>query len=139
MPKNVHNTGISEKRAKERLRFATHRFRVFIWNEKKGGELYNGFSFASEFSPGGAGIYLDHNVTPGSQVKIAFEAEDAPAYRGQVVWCNRYSYEQKFLGHEALSYRLGVKLQFSTEAERQRYLQYLEDVKNQVLLLKLAA
>jgi hypothetical protein len=94
-----------------------------------------GFCFLSEFSPSGAGLFLDSEIPPASFVRLAFESIDGPTYRATVVWANRFSLRQQFFGHESLSYRIGVRFQFVSEAERQRYIQYLDELKGRALLL----
>jgi hypothetical protein len=94
-----------------------------------------GFCFLSEFSPSGAGLFLEKELATASFVRLAFESENGPTYRASVVWANRFALRQQFVGHEALSYRIGVRFQFVSEAERQRYLKYLEEIKGRALLI----
>jgi hypothetical protein len=94
-----------------------------------------GFCFLSEFSPSGAGLFLEKELTPASFVRVAFESVEGPTYRASVIWANRFALRQQFVGHEALSYRVGVRFQFVSEAERQRYLKYLDELKGRSLLI----
>lgn len=135
----VHIPNRNEKRASQRLKLATSRLRTFIWNEKKSMEAMKGFSFISEVSPAGVGLYVDHAMAVGTNVRIAFEAQDATSFKGQVMWCGRFSLGQKFIGKEALTHRLGIKILFSSEAERQRFLAYTNELKDRVLYLERAA
>jgi hypothetical protein len=139
MAATIHHFGRNEKQSRERLKLATARLRIYLWNEKREEERLEGFSFAVEFSHSGTGLYLSQKINPGTQVRLAFEDPNGTAYRGNVVWCNRYSLGQKFIGREALEYRLGIKLQFGSEAERQRYLKYTEEVKARILQIRNAA
>lgn len=131
----IHHPRRKEKRGERRLRLATFRVRAFVWETVADEEPHSGFCFLSEFSPSGAGLYLSRELAPASFVRVAFEAREATVYRATVVWSNRFSLRQKFMGHEALSFRVGVKFQFGSEAERQRYLKYLEELKGRALLL----
>jgi len=132
----VHIPNRNEKRATQRLRLATSRLRTFIWNEKKSMEAIKGFSFISEISPTGVGLYLDHAIAVGTSVRLAFETQDATSFRGQVMWCGRFSFGQKFIGKEALTHRLGIRVLFGSEAERQRFLAYTSELKDRVLFLE---
>lgn len=134
----IHRPGKDNKRSQERLRLITYRLRVFVWHGTKSEtpERDDGFSFVSDFSNGGVGIYLSDKISAGSSVRVAFETATSATFKGIVQWENRVSYRQQFIGHEALSYRVGVKFLFGSEAERQRYLKYLEEVKQKVAAIK---
>jgi hypothetical protein len=131
-----HPPGRRERRSEERLRQATFRLRVYVWQSMAEEEPLAGFCFLSEFSPSGAGLFLEKELAPASFVRLAFESVDGPTYRASVVWANRFALRQQFVGHEALSYRVGVRFQFVSEAERQRYLKYLEELKGRALLIE---
>jgi len=129
----VHRPGKDEKRTQERLRLATYRLRVFLWPVSgEDLERHDGFCFVGDFSTGGVGLYLEKRIAPAVSVRVAFDSPEGATFKAVVQWENRVSYQQQFLGRDSLSYRLGLKLQFGTEAERQRYLKYLEQVKEQV-------
>lgn len=123
-----------DKRAKERLRLTTVRLKSFLWSERRD-EAMQGFGFVSDFSDTGVGLYLPKKLNLDEAVRVAFETEEAAAYRGNVVWTNRFALEQHFVGHEALSYRVGLKLMFGSEAERRRYVAYLEDLQKKAQFL----
>jgi hypothetical protein len=53
-----------------------------------------------------------------------------------VIWAQRFALEQHFVGHEALSYRLGLKLLFGSEAERKRYVEFFEELKKKATFLQ---
>ena len=131
----IHNPGRSKSRASERLRFATFRLRCFLWTEGLDEGPLTGFGFAADISETGAGLYIGSRLNPGTQVRLAFESETAPTYRAVLMWCQRYSMEQRFLGGPSLDHRIGVRLQFITEAERQRYLEYYRELASRVLIL----
>jgi hypothetical protein len=122
------------ERAQERLRMATFRMRAFIWSGKSKTPI-EAFAFVADFSEDGIGIFLNKKIKPFSYVQIAFEAEDAPVFNGQVAWCDRYALVQHFLGHESLNFRAGVKFMFASEPERQRYLAYYEEIRQRIRLL----
>lgn len=132
----VHQPPGKERRSEERLRQATFRLRVYVWQTAADEKPLAGFCFLSEFSRSGAGLFLDTEIPPASFVRLAFEAENGPTYRATVVWANRVSLRQRFFGHNALHYRIGVRFQFVTEAERQRYIKYLDELKGRALLIE---
>lgn len=130
-----HPPGRRDRRSEARLRQATFRMRVYVWPSAAEEEPLVGFCFFSEFSPSGAGLFLEKELAPASSVRLAFESVDGPTYRASVIWANRFAFKQHFVGHEALSCRVGVRFQFGSEAERQRYLKYLEEIKGRALLI----
>lgn len=132
----IHQPPGRERRSESRLRQATFRLRVYVWQTVADEKPMEGFCFLSEFSLSGAGLFLDSELTPASFVRLAFESVDGPTYRATVVWSNRFSLRQQFFGHESLSHRIGVRFQFVTEAERKRYLKYLEELKGRALLIE---
>lgn len=132
----IHHPPGRERRSEERLRQATFRLRVHVWQSVADEKPMTGFCFLSEFSPSGAGLFLDNEITPASFVRLAFESPEGPTYRATVVWANRFSLRQQFFGHESLSYRVGVRFQFVSEAERQRYLAYLEELKSRATAIE---
>lgn len=132
----VHQPPGRERRSEDRLRQATFRLRVHVWQTVADEKPMPGFCFLSEFSRSGAGLFLDTELQPASFVRLAFETVDGPTYRATVVWANRVSLRQQFFGHQALNYRIGVRFQFVSEAERQRYLKYLEELKGRALLIE---
>lgn len=132
----IHHPPGKERRSEERLRQATFRLRVYVWETVADEKPMEGFCFLSEFSPSGAGLFLDTEIAPAAFVRLAFESQDGPTYRASVVWANRFSLRQRFFGHESLSYRVGVRFQFVSEAERQRYLAYLSELKGRASLIE---
>jgi len=122
-------------RAHERLRMITFRIRAYVW-DANGKIFHAGFAFVSDFSENGIGLYLGKKLKLEEHVQIAFESENNPTIKATVVWCERYSLEQKFLGHAALSYRAGFHFLFASEMERQRYLSYLQEIKNKASDIK---
>lgn len=131
----IHHPGKSRARAEERLKFATFRLRCFVWTERGDEGPFTGFGFASDLSETGAGLYVGVRLNPGTNLRVAFESESSPTYRAVLMWCQRHSLEQRFFGHPALEHRIGLRLQFITEAERQRYLEYYRELASRVLLL----
>jgi hypothetical protein len=131
----IHNPKNSERRSEKRLRLTTFRLKVFVWPKESEERPLRGFGFLSEFSASGAGLFLPDQLAPASLVRLGFEAESGPTYRAIVVWSNRFSLRQKFVGHDSLSFRVGVKYQFGSEAERQRCLKYFDELKKAVLSL----
>lgn len=134
----IHPPSSKENRSREgsrkKLRLATFRLRTFVW--EPGMEVpLKGFGFISEFSPSGAGLYLEREVKPTSVIRLSFEAENGPTYRAMIMWANRFTLRQGFNGHDALTYRLGVRYQFVSEAERQRYIKYLEEIRARAMNL----
>jgi hypothetical protein len=133
----IHRFGESDhKKVLEKLRLTTFRVRSFLWIETTGNEPLEGFSFISDFTQTGVGLYLREKIPATIRVRIAFEEEQATSYRGTVVWANRFAFRQQFLGHEALQFRIGVRYQFGSEAERQRYIKYLNELRERALLVK---
>jgi hypothetical protein len=132
----VHHPGRDGRSAQERLRLTTFRLKVFIWVSGAEGDPQEGFGFASDFSSSGVGVYLGQRIAPASSVRLAFESAVSTTYKGVVMWANRFSLRQQFIGHESLSYRMGLRFQFGSEAERRRYLDYREEVKQRILQLK---
>lgn len=130
-----HRTG-DKKRAFERMHLATSRLKIFIWPGDSNPEPLQGFGFMSDLSESGVGVYVGRKLSPATSALIAFERADNVTYRGMVVWCNRFSLSQSFLGHDALNFRAGIKYLFSSEAERQRYLEYFAQLKARASVLK---
>jgi hypothetical protein len=124
------------KRVLEKLRFTTFRIKSYLWLDKKDAEPLHGFSFISEFTTSGVGLYLTESVAATSSVRLAFETSGGISFRGVVMWSNRFAFRQQYLGHEALKFRIGVRYLFGTEAERQRYLKYLEEIRTNALAVK---
>lgn len=124
----IHHTEDMKKRASERMKLITMRLRCYLWLGNSADPI-EGFTFLSDFSEKGAGLYMGKKIDPGREVRIAFESKENPPIVTEVIWCNRYSLEQHFLGHQALNFRLGLKYIFATEAERQRYIEFMEGLK----------
>lgn len=131
----VHHLSKKSQRTKERLRLSTARLKSFIWRGDDQAPI-EGFGFVADFSETGLGLYFGEKVAKGQQVRVALSSEGAESFRGNVIWCNRYSMEQNFVGHKALSYRVGIKLVFSSEAERQRYVAYFKSLQDQALVIR---
>lgn len=131
----IHQPPGKERRSEKRLREATFRLRAYVWESVADEAPMAGFCFLSEFSRSGAGLFLDRKINPSSFVRVAFESVEGPTYRATVVWANRFSLRQQFFGHESLSYRIGLRFQFVSEAERQRYLKYLDELMARASLL----
>jgi hypothetical protein len=121
-------------RAQERLRMATYRLRAFVWNGKTKTPL-EAFAFVADFSDAGVGLFVGSKLKPLSFVEIAFEAEDSPPFNGKIAWCNRYTLEQHFLGHQTLSYRIGIQFVFASEPERKRYADYMQELQDRIRLM----
>src|SRR5262245_23900859 len=100
----VHHLGRASQRAGDRLRFVTFRVRCYLWLEATDEGPLHGFGFAADVSENGAGLYLDTRIPKGTAVRISLEEEGNTPYRGVVAWCQRYSLEQKFLGHHTLDH-----------------------------------
>jgi hypothetical protein len=131
----IHSPKDKERRPEQRLRLATFRLKVFVWPKENETRVLSGFGFLSEFSLAGAGLFLPDQLAPASLVRLSFGADSGPTYRAIVAWSNRFSLRQRFVGHDALSFRVGVKYQFGSEAERQRCLKYFDELKKTVLSL----
>ncbi len=133
----IHRFGENDhKKVIEKLRFTTFRVRSFLWLEGVEPKKLDGFSFISDFTQTGVGLYLKEKIGTTSRVRLAFEDEEAVSYRGTVVWANRFAFRQQFLGHEALQFRIGIRYHFGSEAERQRYLMYLNELRERALVVK---
>jgi hypothetical protein len=131
----IHHKGREEPPA-GRLRLTTTRLRVFLWDEALSVEPVAGFSFLSDVSKQGVGVYLERKIRPGNPVRVAFERLDAATLRGSVSWANRFSFRQGFLGRESLPFLIGIKFLFGSEAERQRYLKFLRETEKRVLAIE---
>jgi len=131
----VYHIGKNSKRMSARLRFATYRIKCFLWADKLQPEPFSGFGFASDISEAGVGLYVDAKLPVGSVVRVALEEGSAEPYVGTVAWCQRYTLGQKFHGHATLDHRVGVRFHFRTEAKRQRYLMYFNELKRKVTLI----
>lgn len=132
----IHHQGKDSRRANERLRLATTRLKIYVWNARSEGTPNEGFGFLADISPSGVGIFLGEKLAAGTHVRLGFETADGMSFRGAVAWSMRYSLEQHFLGHSALSFRMGVRLLFGSEAERQRYLTYQKELCDRALALQ---
>lgn len=130
----VHFTK-KDNRTFERLRLVTIKVPIFLWDADTE-HMRKGFGFVADFSESGAGVFVPDQLTNDSIVLVAFEAESAASYRGRIVWCNRFALEQKFFGHKGLSYRAGIKFLFSSEAQRQHYLEYLQEIRKRAMVAK---
>ncbi len=126
--------GANKERIHERLRMVTHRMSAFVWSADDV-EPIKGFSFVADLSAGGAGLYLSKNIKDGAQVRVTFESQTNPSFQGTIVWSQRYTLEQHFLGHDILSYRVGVKFRFASEPERERYAKFLEEVEARLRII----
>ncbi len=131
----VHHVGRINKRAKERLRFATYRVKCYLWTDNPPRGPVAGFGFAADLSEDGTGIYTDVKLAKGAQVRIAIEDEETPAFRGIVTWCQRFKLEQRFHGQQEFDFRLGINFLFESEPERQRYLLYFQDLLHRAKIL----
>ena len=131
----IHHQGRNSRRANERLRLATTRLKIYVWNARSEGTPTEGFGFLADISTTGVGIFIGEKLAPGTPVRMGFENLDGMSFRGSVAWSMRYSLEQHFLGHSALAFRMGVRLQFGSEAERQRYLAYQKELCDRALVL----
>jgi hypothetical protein len=119
----VHFPGSKNAGSKksERLRYTTRKIRCFAW-ELNNTEVQEGFSFLSNLEENGLVAYLPQPFIKARAYRIALDDPEA-LIRSQCLWSQRYTMQQQFLGHQKLSYRVGFKLLFGSEAERQRYLE----------------
>jgi hypothetical protein len=131
----VHHPGKNERRAADRLRLATHRLKIFVWDAATELDPHAGFGFVADLSPTGVGIFLEQGLPLGSQIRMGLQHVDGATYRGVVAWSQRYSLEQHFFGHQAHSYRVGVRCLFGSEAERQRYIAFQKEMSDRALRL----
>lgn len=131
----IHHLSVKSNRSKSRLRLATTRTKVFVWVNGDD-EIKKAFGFVADFSETGVGIYCSDKMAKNIGLRIAIETEEGESFRGTVIWCNRYSLEQHFVGHKAMSYRVGIKLIFSSEAERQRYVKYYMDLQKRAMAVR---
>lgn len=129
----IYHIGKSTKRMNERLRFATYKVKCWLW-VGGGSEPIPGFGFASDISEAGIGVYLDRKINVGTEVRIAIDEAEATPFPGLVAWCQRYSLEQRFHGHESLDHRLGIRFNFQSEAERQRYIMFFNELRRRVTI-----
>lgn len=114
------------ERVYERLRMATCRTSAYLWKENRDSPV-SGFSFVADFSEQGVGLYVAEKIKERIKVRVSFDHIDAPSFQGVVAWCQRYSHEQHFVGHSMANYRIGIEFRFSSEPERQRYLELLKE------------
>lgn len=124
--------GRTDQRMSERMRFVTFRVKCFLWTEHRPDEPMKGFGFAADISETGAGIYIDTKLTKGHPVRIAFEDADADIYNGVIAWCQRIEMSQRFHGHAKLDHRIGIRLRFESDGERQRYLMLFNGLRKRV-------
>lgn len=117
------------KRSSQRLKLATVRLKTYLWPRKDSDAPLEGFGFVADMSESGVGIYLGEKLGVGQAVRLAFESKGAPVYKGAVIWVSRYTLDQHFVGRKSLSFRIGIKFVFASEAERQRYAKFMEDVR----------
>lgn len=129
----IYHIGKSTKRMNERLRFATYRVKCWLWIEDQP-EPVPGFGFASDISETGVGVYLDRKINVGTPVKVALEEETLQPFPAIVAWSQRYALEQRFHGHEALDHRLGMRFNFESEADRQRYIMFFNELRRRVTI-----
>jgi hypothetical protein len=132
----IHHKGSGNKKSLDRLRLTTARMPVYVWDESDIGEFRKGFCFLGDLSPKGAGVYLADKIHPGHPVRIGFDRPDAVTFRGVVAWASRFSLEQRYFSSGYLPHRLGIKLQFGSEAERQRFLAFLEEKTEKILAVR---
>jgi hypothetical protein len=136
MKNRVHHPRDREARSSERLRLLTARFKIYVWNAHDESEPVAGFGLVGDLSPTGVGVFLGKHLPTGTAVRMGFEHIDGTTYRGVVAWSGRYALGQRFLGHEALQYRIGVRCQFGSEAERQRFIAYQKELSERALLIR---
>ncbi len=132
----IYHRSKRDKASKEQLRLTTARIKMFVWNAKTESAAISGYSFISEFSPIGVGLYLKEKIPSGSLVRVAHELETATTFRGMVMWANQFSFKQSFVGSQPHFFRMGIRYLFGSEAERQRYLKYLNEMRSRALVLE---
>jgi len=66
----------------------------------------------SDLSPNGMGVFLQNELTPGSQIVIKIIQSDShfSALRGVVKWCARHNLNSRVLSSSHFSYRAGIEL-----------------------------
>jgi hypothetical protein len=131
----IHHPDRTKQNPREDLKLATSRVRCYLFDERAQESGWEGFCFVADFGDGGVNFYLGSKLAPGSICRIAFEARDEFAFRGVITWSIRYAHQQGFLGSFALQYRGHLKLWFRSEAERRRYFEYREELRQRALSL----
>ncbi|NUM88652.1 MAG: PilZ domain-containing protein [Bdellovibrionales bacterium] len=127
----VHHRRGKRERVHERLRMVTCRTSAYVWKDGRDAPV-PGFSFVADFSEEGVGLYVGEKIRERTKVRVSFDDESAPSFQGVVMWCQRYAHEQHFVGHTMFNYRLGIEFRFSSEPERQRYLELLKELELRV-------
>ena len=130
----IYHPEEKKKRAASRFRLIVTRVKCFIWSSAEV-EPHVAFSFVSDLSDSGAGLYIGNYIEPGTELRIAYDLKSNPPILCKSVWCNRFALEQPFFGHRAMNFRLGIKYVFGAEAERQRYIDFLAQVKDKANVL----
>ncbi len=131
----VHQPEKKRRISRERMRLATYRVKAHLWSEKE--ETLSGFVFLGDLQDVGINVYLNRRLAPGMAVRFSLEREDSYSYRGIVVWSGQFTIAQKFVGHEALKFRSGIRCLFGSEAERQRYLAFVRELKKRTTEIKM--
>lgn len=131
---NIFHVKPPSKRARIRLKMATARLRAYIW-EGETAEPLEGFAFIADFSEDGIGLYIEKKLRVTGFVRVSFESRESSPFRTRVAWSERFALEQKFIGHDSLSYRAGLQFVFGSEDERQRYLGYFNELRERVKIL----
>lgn len=122
----------TEKRNGRRLRLATYRIKCTLWSDSPPQGPNSAFGFAADVSETGMGLYTDLDLPKGTILKIAFEGNENDVYRGVVAWSHLYTLQQGFHGRQAFDHRIGLHFLFASEAERQRHIMYLNELRQKV-------
>ena len=124
----IKKPGTNLKKKALRLRLSTARIRVYVW-PPAAEKAVAGFCFIADMLEGSVSFYLQENVDMGAHVQVAFESEQGAAYRARMMECNRYEVSKGAGAKSPAPFRAMVKIRFSSEAERQRYLTLLEGIR----------
>ena len=124
-----------DRRLENRLRLAVSRFKVLVWSRvSNDNTTHEAFGFLADLSDTGVGLFIGESFDKGDAVYIAFDEAKTDPCRGIVMWSSRYSLEQHFIGHKALNFRMGLKFQFGSEADRQKFLLFYESMRSKLTM-----
>ncbi len=127
--------GINPKKIAIRLRLKTSRIRAYIWPTGMEDPV-SGFCFLSDLEDISASFFMRERLPNHHNVQLSFISKDAVAYRGTVAWCRSYRISGSDTFRNAATYRVKVRLRFGSEAERRRYLAFVEGLNEKVSIIK---
>jgi len=84
--------------------------------------------FLQDLSPGGVGIFTNLQFPKGDRVSIVIEQPKTLYVRGEVMWCNPYTFDTKVLSADQYKYRAGIRFVYDSPEEEAAVKSFCEDL-----------